>query len=56
MIILALRMEGKWLERAFEAGADGAMSKAIHPVALATLVARGGQRTHRAFAGQAAGR
>ena len=38
VIVLALRMEGEWLERAFEAGANGAMSKAIHPVALATLV------------------
>jgi DNA-binding NarL/FixJ family response regulator len=38
VIILSLRMEGEWLERAFEAGADGAMSKAIHPSALATLV------------------
>jgi len=38
IIVLTLRMEGEWLERAFEAGADGAMSKAIHPAALATLV------------------
>jgi DNA-binding NarL/FixJ family response regulator len=38
MIVLALRMEGEWLERAFAAGANGAMSKAIHPAALATLI------------------
>ena len=38
VIVLTLQMEGDWLERAFAAGADGAMSKAIHPVALATLV------------------
>jgi DNA-binding NarL/FixJ family response regulator len=31
-------MKGEWLERAFEAGANGAMSKAIHPVALSTLL------------------
>jgi len=38
VIVLTLRMEGEWLERAFAAGANGAMSKAIHPVALATLI------------------
>ena len=38
VIVLTLRMEGDWLVRAFVAGADCAMSKAIHPVALATLV------------------
>ena len=38
IIVLALRMEGEWLERAFAAGANGAMSKAIHPAALATLI------------------
>lgn len=38
IIVLTLRMEGEWLERAFEAGASGAMSKALHPAALATLV------------------
>jgi len=38
VIVLALRMEGEWLERAFAAGANGAMSKAIHPSALATLI------------------
>jgi DNA-binding NarL/FixJ family response regulator len=38
VIVLTLQMDGEWLERAFEAGANGAMSKAIHPAALATLV------------------
>jgi DNA-binding NarL/FixJ family response regulator len=38
VIILTVQMEGPWLAGAFEAGADGAISKAVHPVALATLV------------------
>jgi len=38
VIVLTLHMEGEWLERAFAAGATGAMSKAIHPAALATLI------------------
>jgi DNA-binding NarL/FixJ family response regulator len=38
VIVLTLRMEGEWIERAFAAGATGAMSKAIHPAALATLI------------------
>ena len=38
IIVLALQMEGEWLERTFAAGANGAMSKAIHPAALATLI------------------
>jgi DNA-binding NarL/FixJ family response regulator len=38
VIVLTLDMHGEWLQRAFEAGANSAMSKAIHPVALATLV------------------
>ena len=33
-----MRMQSEWLARAFDAGATGAISKAIHPVALATLV------------------
>ena len=31
-------MEGEWLQRAFEAGANGAVSKSVHPTALASLV------------------
>lgn len=38
IIVLSVRLEGDWLSRAFEAGATGAISKAIQPVALATLV------------------
>lgn len=38
IIALTIDMRGEWLQRAFEAGANGAMSKAIQPVALATLV------------------
>jgi DNA-binding NarL/FixJ family response regulator len=38
VIVLSLRMDGDWLQRAFAAGADGAMSKVIHPAALATLI------------------
>jgi DNA-binding NarL/FixJ family response regulator len=37
VIVLTVRMEGDWLRRALEAGASGAISKAVHPVALATL-------------------
>jgi DNA-binding NarL/FixJ family response regulator len=38
MIVLASALEGDWLERAFEAGADGAICKSVHPAALGTLV------------------
>jgi DNA-binding NarL/FixJ family response regulator len=38
VFVLALRLQGEWIERALAAGADGAMSKAIHPAALATLI------------------
>jgi DNA-binding NarL/FixJ family response regulator len=38
VIVLTLALEGEWLQRAFEAGANGAMSKSLHPAALATLV------------------
>jgi DNA-binding NarL/FixJ family response regulator len=38
VIILTLEMSPDWLERAFEAGAAGAISKATHPTALATLL------------------
>ena len=38
VMVLTLDMEGDWVRRAFDAGANGAMSKAVHPVALATLV------------------
>ncbi len=38
VILLTLRMDEEWLADAFAAGADGAISKSIHPVALATLL------------------
>jgi len=38
IIVLTVRMEGEWLRRALDAGASAAISKAVHPVALATLV------------------
>jgi DNA-binding NarL/FixJ family response regulator len=38
IIVLTVRMEGEWLGRAFESGATGAISKAVHPSALPTLV------------------
>lgn len=38
VIVLTVRMGGEWLRRAFDAGATGAISKAVHPSALATLV------------------
>jgi DNA-binding NarL/FixJ family response regulator len=38
LIVLTLQMKGEWLERAFASGADGAMSKAIHPAALSTML------------------
>jgi DNA-binding NarL/FixJ family response regulator len=38
VMVLTVRMEGEWLHRALNAGASGAISKAVHPAALATLV------------------
>lgn len=38
IIVLAVQLGGPWLRRAFDAGATGAISKAVHPAALATLV------------------
>jgi DNA-binding NarL/FixJ family response regulator len=38
IMVLTVHMQGSWLDRAFKAGARGAISKAIHPLALATLV------------------
>ena len=38
VIVLTLALEGEWLQRAFEAGANGAVSKSVHPTALATVV------------------
>jgi DNA-binding NarL/FixJ family response regulator len=38
IFVLAVSLGGEWLSRAFEAGATGAISKAVHPTAMATLV------------------
>ena len=38
IMVLTVQMSSAWLDRAFGAGARGAISKSIHPVALATLV------------------
>jgi DNA-binding NarL/FixJ family response regulator len=38
LILLTVRMDSDWLQEAFAAGASGAISKSIHPVALATLL------------------
>jgi DNA-binding NarL/FixJ family response regulator len=38
VIVLTVSIEGEWLQHALDAGASGAISKAVHPTALATLV------------------
>lgn len=38
VIVLTMCMETDWLDEIFDAGAAGAISKATHPTALATLV------------------
>lgn len=38
VIVLMMVMDAQWLESLFDAGATAAISKAAHPVALATLV------------------
>jgi DNA-binding NarL/FixJ family response regulator len=38
VIVLTARMDGEWLTRALEAGAGWAISKSVHPNAMATLV------------------
>ena len=38
VILLSVEMDPEWLERVFDAGAAGAISKATNPVALATLL------------------
>jgi DNA-binding NarL/FixJ family response regulator len=37
-LLLTLNMDSLWLDKAFAAGADAVVSKAIHPVALGTLL------------------
>jgi DNA-binding NarL/FixJ family response regulator len=38
VVLLAMQMDGECLERAFDAGANSVISKAIHPGALATVL------------------
>ena len=38
VLVLTVRMDPEWLDEIFDAGASGAISKAIQPVALSTLV------------------
>ena len=33
-----MRMDEEWLSEAFEAGADGVLSKSVHPVSMGTLL------------------
>lgn len=57
VIVLALTMDGDWLHSALQAGANGAVSKFVHPVALATLVREAvkGHIVHAASGLRAAG-
>ena len=36
--MLSIHLDPDWLDRLFRAGANGVISKATHPAALATLV------------------
>jgi DNA-binding NarL/FixJ family response regulator len=37
-LLLTMRMDEDWLAEAFEAGADGVLSKSVHPVSMGTLL------------------
>jgi DNA-binding NarL/FixJ family response regulator len=37
-LLLTVQMDATWLEQAFDAGADAAISKTVHPVSLGTLL------------------
>jgi DNA-binding NarL/FixJ family response regulator len=37
-LLLTMRMEQEWLDEAFRAGAQAAVSKSVHPVSLGTLL------------------
>ena len=39
-----MRMDEEWLGEAFEAGADGVLSKSVHPVSMGTLLREISQR------------
>jgi DNA-binding NarL/FixJ family response regulator len=38
IVLLTLRLDPEWVSEAFGAGADAVISKAVHPVSLATLL------------------
>ena len=37
-LLLTARMEERWVAQVFEAGADGVLSKTVHPVSMGTLL------------------
>jgi len=37
-LLLTMRMSDEWLSEAFEAGADGVLSKSVHPVSMGVLL------------------
>ena len=37
-LLLTARMEERWVSQVFEAGADGVLSKTVHPVSMGTLL------------------
>ena len=57
ILLLTLRMEDEWLEQVFQAGAEAVISKAVHSVALGTLLREvvQGNVVHRHRSEQAAG-
>jgi DNA-binding NarL/FixJ family response regulator len=57
VIVLSVQMDPGWLELLFDAGATGAISKATHPIALATLVREtlNGHIVHKFIGTRAAG-
>ena len=44
-LLLTMRMDEEWLGEAFEAGADGVLSKSVHPVSMGTLLREISQAT-----------
>jgi DNA-binding NarL/FixJ family response regulator len=57
LIVLSDQLDSEWLDRVFEAGAIGVISKKAHPLALATLVREtlDGHIFHRASNGRGPG-
>ena len=37
-LLLTMRMDEEWLSEAFDAGADGVLSKSVHPVSMGTML------------------